>query len=448
MTPLLLAAAAIVVLVTLIVRVRMHAFPALMIVSLGLGLAAGLQPTEVVQAFQQGVGNTLGFIAVVIGLGTFVGALLAESGGSAAVARAAAGLVGERGLPWAVAAVGFVIGLPIFFSVGLVLLFPVVAGIVAATGRPLLTLALPLVAGLSASHGLVAPHPGPLVAIERLGADTGLSVLYGIIAGLPAVALAGPLFLRALPAATLARGHALVPAAAEAPAAAPPSVAVTLATVLLPIALMLGATAVVEVGRGVPLEHGALAAGVGWVVFFGNPAVALLVGALAATEVFGRRRGLDGKALLALAERALFPIASVLLIVGAGGGFGRVLDQAGLGAAITAAVSSLSLSPLVFGWLVAALLRVAVGSATVAITTAAAIVAPLAAASPDANRELLVVALGAGSLIASHVNDGGFWLVKEYLGLDVPTTLRTWTAIETIISVVALGVVLAMDVLL
>lgn len=443
MTPLLLALAAIVVLVVLIVRVRLHAFPALMIVSLGLGLAAGLPPTEVVTAFQQGVGGTLGFIAVVIGLGTFVGALLAESGGTVAVARAAAGLVGERGLPWAVAGVGFVIGLPIFFSVGLVLLFPVVAGLVAATGRPLLTLALPLVAGLSASHGLVAPHPGPLVAIQRLGADTGLSILYGIVASVPAVALAGPLFLRALPAATLARGHAIAPAA-PTPAGAtapPPSVGVTLVTVLLPIALMLGSTLLL-VTAGSTTAPGAAAR---WIGFLGQPAVALLAGTLLATWVFGVRRGLDGKALLGIAERSLFPIASVLLVVGAGGGFGRVLDQAGLGGAITGAVSSLALSPVVFGWLVAALLRVAVGSATVAITTAAAIVAPLVAASPGVNRELLVVALGAGSLIASHVNDGGFWLVKEYLGLDVPTTLRTWTVIETVISVVALGVVLIMD---
>jgi GntP family gluconate:H+ symporter len=442
LTPLLLAAAAILVLIVLVVRVKMHAFPALMIVSLGLGLAAGLDGTAVVNAFLQGVGSTLGFIAVVIGLGTFVGALLAESGGAAAVGRAAVGAVGERGLPWAVAAIGFVIGLPVFFAVGLVLLFPVIVALGATSGRPMLTLLLPLVAGLSASHGLVAPHPGPLAAIARLEADTGLSILYGIAAGVPAFIAAGPLFVRLLPASLLARGAPMAVAAPPTGVAPSPGVALTLATVLLPIALMLVAT-VMATGQGSPSETtgGALAA----VVFLGQPAVALLVGALVATEVFGRRRGLTGTALLGIAERSLFPIASVLLIVGAGGGFGRVLDQAGIGGAITTAVASLSLSPIVFGWLVAALLRIAVGSATVAITTAAAIVAPLLVSAPDTNRELLVVALGAGSLIASHVNDGGFWLVKEYLGLDVPTTLKTWTVIETIISVVALGVALMMD---
>ncbi len=447
MTLLVLAALAIVVLVMLIVRVRMHAFPALMIVSLAMGLGAGLEPTAVVAAFQQGVGNTLGFIAVVIGLGTFVGALLAESGGASVVARAAVGAVGDRWLPWAVATVGFVIGLPIFFSVGLVLLFPVVVGLAATAGRPLLTLALPLVAGLSASHGLVAPHPGPLVAIERLGADTGLSILYGLIAGVPAFAIAGPLFLRALPQSLLTRGAALSSISSPATAINAPSVTITLATVLLPIALMLSSTVVTTVLKGGNLPAASRPL-VTWVVFLGNPSVSLLIGTLVATYVFGTRRGLGGAQLLAIAERALFPIASVLLIVGAGGGFGRVLDQAGIGGAITGAVSSLSLSPLMFGWLVAALLRIAVGSATVAITTAAAIVVPLLAAAPDTNRELLVVALGAGSLIASHVNDGGFWLVKEFFGLDVPTMLKTWTVMETIISVVALVVVLLLDLVL
>ena len=448
MSPLLLAALAIVVLVVLIVRVKMHAFPALMIVSLGLGLAAGLPALAVIAAFQQGVGSTLGFIAVVIGLGTFVGGLLAESGGGSVVARAAVNAVGDRFLPWAVAAVGFVIGLPIFFSVGLVLLFPVVVGLTATSGRPLLTLALPLVAGLSASHGLVAPHPGPLVAIERLGADTGLSILYGLIAGIPAVVVAGPLFLRALPASLLTRG---VPLGAQAPDNStpvdPPGVATTLAAVLLPIALMLGATIATTLA-GEAAVSGTAGTLLATTAFLGSPAAALLLGTVVATYMLGSRRGLDGAQLLAIAERSLWPIASVLLVVGAGGGFGRVLDQAGIGDAITDAVSSLSLSPLVFAWLVASLLRIAVGSATVAITTAAAIVAPMLLTAPDTNRELLVVALGAGSLIASHVNDGGFWLVKEYLGLDVPTMLKTWTVIETIISVVALGVVLVLDTLL
>jgi GntP family gluconate:H+ symporter len=411
-------------------------------VSLALGLAAGLPPVAVVTHFQQGVGSTLGFIAVVIGLGTFIGALLAESGGAVVVARAAVAAVGNRALPTAIALVGFVIGLPVFFSVGLVLLYPVIVGVAAAAGRPLLTLALPLAAGLSGSHGLVAPHPGPLVAIDQLHADTGLSILYGIIAGVPAILVGGPLFLRMLPARLPRRAEGGTPAAAPAAVPNPPGVATTLGIVLLPIVLMLGASAATSVVESTATSN----VGLRTILFLGQPAVALLAGTLLATEVFGRRRGLDGTALLGIAERSLFPVASILLIVGGGGGFGRVLAEAGIGSAITSAVGSLSLSPILFGWLVAAALRIAVGSATVAITTAVAVVLPVVAAAPETNRELLVVALGAGSLIASHVNDGGFWLVKEYFGLDVATTLKTWTVMETIISVVALLVVLLLDV--
>jgi len=437
---LILPVAAVAVLIVLIVRLRMHAFPALMIVSLGLGLAAGLPPTTVAQAFQEGVGGTLGFVAIVIGLGTFAGALLADSGGARVVAHAATRAIGPSRLPWAVAFVGFVVGLPIFFSVGLVLLYPVVAGLAAATARPAAALALPLVAGLSASHGLVAPHPGPLVAIERLGADTGLSILYGILAGIPCTAIAGPLFARhVLPRLRLPLASGIAaPEPERADGAPPPGVAATLATVLLPVVLMLAATVATPRLTGAPAE---------WVGFIGNPAVALLIGTLAAAWVFGYRRGLTGKRLLAIAEESLLPIASVLLVVGAGGGFGRVLDRAGIGGAIVDATASLALSPMILGWLIAAALRIAVGSATVAITTAAAIVAPVAAATPGTSPELLVVALGAGSLIASHVNDGGFWLVKEYLGLDVPTTLKTWTVIETIIAVVGLLAVMVIDVI-
>jgi GntP family gluconate:H+ symporter len=303
---LILPAAAVLVLIVLIVRVRLHAFPALMIVSLGLGLAAGLPPTEVARAFQEGVGGTLGFVAIVIGLGTFAGALLAESGGARVVAHAATRAIGPARLPWAIALVGFVVGLPIFFSVGLVLLFPVVAGLAAATSRPLAALALPLVAGLSASHGLVAPHPGPLVAIDRLGADTGLSIVYGILAGIPATIIAGPIFARrVLPHVSLPFTSDAARREPQPDAAAPPGVAATLATVLLPVALMLAAT-VAE-----PRLAGPAGA---WIAFIGNPAVALLIGTLAASWVFGYARGLGGARLLAIAEASLLPIASVLVI--------------------------------------------------------------------------------------------------------------------------------------
>ena len=441
MLPLIIAFA-IVALIVLIARVRLHAFLALMLVSALTGLAAGLPPAVIASAFQEGVGSTLGFTAVVISLGAIFGKLLADSGGASVVARAITGAFGVDALPWAVAAAGFLIGLPVFFSVGLVLLVPVVWEIASVSGRPFLSLALPLVAGLSASHGLVAPHPGPIAAIERLGADPGKSIVFGILAGLPAMVVAGPLFARfiTLPhSAELKFGPTadrVAPAAPVAPAV--PSASVALGLILLPVFLMLSATiADATLVSGHPLRR--------WIDFCGAPSIAMLIVTLSAYSVFGTRCGRSMKQLAEATESALLPLASVLLIVGAGGGFGRVLDRAGAGQALAASAAGLHVSPLLIGWVVAALLRVAVGSATVAITTAASLVAPVAAAVPGTSRELLVVALGAGSLIASHVNDGGFWLVKEYLGLSVGDTLRTWTVIETILSVVALLVVLLLS---
>lgn len=433
-----LALVAVAALIGLIARVRLNAFVALTVVSAGLGLAAGLPVDAVARAYQDGVGGTLGFIAPVIGLGTIFGRLLEESGGAEVLARRVTRELGPRALPWAVALVGFLVGLPVFFSVGFVLLLPIVISLARASSLPLVSLALPLVAGLSASHGLVPPHPGPLVAIGLLQADAGATIAFAIVAAAPAVAAAlfyarwlGPISA----ASPIAVGRT------PRPPAEAPGVSLTVSMILLPVALMLAATGAPLVAS---LPHGVGAA----IAFGGQPIMALLISTLVAWEVFGRRRGFSLASIARFSEESLAPVAGVLLVVGAGGGFGRVLDQTGVGQAVAQEVGSLHLSPLVFGWMVAALLRVAVGSATVAVTTAAGLVAPLAAASPGLSRELLVVALGAGSLIASHVNDGGFWMVKEYLGLDVPSTLRSWTVIETILSVTALAVVLLMATIL
>jgi GntP family gluconate:H+ symporter len=425
----LLAALAVAAIVVLIARVRLHAFLALTVVSLALGIGAGLPPAAAVRAFQDGVGSTLGFIAIVIALGSMFGKLLAESGAAQIVATTVVSAVGARALPWAVAALGFIVGLPVFFSVGLVLLFPIVVGLAASSGQSLLSLALPLVAGLSASHGLVPPHPGPLAAIDRLGADTGRTILYGMICAVPAAILAGPIAVRLLPLP--ARTEPVATAAASAPLGRSPVFLTSLVTILLPVLLMLSATVA---DFALPQASGIRR----WIDFAGSPAVAMLIATLVAIRVFGTACGFSLGTILKFAEESLGPIASALLVVGAGGGFGRVLDQAGVGSAIAAAAAGLPVPTLVAAWILAGLLRVAVGSATVAVTTAASLMAPIAAADPATNRELLVVALGAGSIVASHVNDGGFWLVKEYLGLDVGQTLRSWTVIETILSIAGL----------
>ncbi len=455
-TLLLIAFAGVALVVLLIVWAKIPAFLALATASLAVGLAARMPLPDITRAFQSGVGDTLGFVAMVIALGTVIGKLLAESGGAVVVSRALANALGERRLDWALMLSGFIIGLPVFFQVGLVLLAPVLFTAQRQTKTPLLRLGLPLVAGLSAAHGLVPPHPGPLAAIERLGADPGRTLFYSLIVGLPVSILSGPLYARYIcrrvhvePGAIAAQfTHGLdhgasfsgdqkvssvAAVASELPPGRTPSLAVTLLTMLLPVLLMLlSALAQIVMADG-QVRRG--------IAFIGSPLAAMLVATIVAIYTFGHACGFTRARLLQFAEESLPPIAGVLLVVGAGGGFGRVLDAAEVDTAIAHAMGGLRLSPLVMGWVIASLLRLSVGSATVSVITAASIMAPLVASMP-VNKELLVVAIGAGSLIMSHVNDGGFWLVKEYLNMSVPQTVATWSIVETIIAVTALAGVL------
>ena len=431
---LLMTLAGVALVVLLITWLKVPAFIALAVGSLFVGLAAGMPLADIPRAFQQGVGNTLGFIAMVIGLGTVIGKLLAESGGAVVVSGALIRALGERRLDWALLFSGFIIGLPVFFQVGLVLLAPVLFTLTRQTGAPLLRLGIPLVAGLSAVHGLTPPHPGPLAAIDQLDADTGRTLFYSLVVALPAAIAAGPLFARIVSSRVTPRAGGMADQLTGTAAGRAPSLAATLTTILLPVLLMmLAALAKATLPDAQPRR---------WIELAGSPLVAMLLATLVAMYTFGRACGFDRARLLKFAEDALPPIAGVLLVVGAGGGFGSVLDTAGVDAAIARAFAGMPLSPLALGWTIAALLRLSVGSATVACVTAASIMAPIATAMPGVDRDLMVVAIGAGSLIASHVNDGGFWLVKEYFNMDVPQTVATWTVLETIVSVTGLACVL------
>lgn len=432
---LLVAFAGVALVVVLITWLRVPAFIALAAGSFVVGVGARMPLGDIPRAFQQGVGDTLGFIAMVIGLGTVIGKLLAESGGAVVVSDALIRALGARRVDWAMLFSGFIIGLPVFFQVGLVLLAPVLFTLTRQTNAPLLRLGIPLVAGLSAVHGLTPPHPGPLAAIERLGADTGRTLFYSLLVALPVAIVSGPVFARVIsPRVNVAGGGMADQLTGRTTAARAPSLAATLTTILLPVLLMLSAA----------LAQATLADGAvrRWMGFAGSPLVAMLLATVVAMYTFGRACGYDRIRLLRFAEEALPPIASVLLVVGAGGGFGRVLDAAGVDTAIAQAMGGLALSPLVLAWVIAALLRLSVGSATVACVTTASIVAPIAAAIPDVNTDLLVVAIGSGSLIASHVNDGGFWLVKEYFNMTVGQTVATWTIMETLVAIAGLGGVL------
>lgn len=441
---LLIALLAVIALIVLIARFKIHPFVALVAVSLAMGAAAGMSPGSLVKAFQDGVGATLGSIAGVVGLGTMLGKMMAESGGAARIATTLIAWFGERRVHWAIMFVAFIVGIPVFFQVGFVLLIPLVFTIARRTGTSLVKVGIPLVAGLSVVHGMVPPHPAAMLAVTTLGADLGRTIFYAILVGLPTAALAGPIYaVWIAPRITLGPENPMarqLEGSASTDTEARPSFALSLFTVLVPVILMLGASAAdVALAAGSPIRSA--------LDFLGSPIVALLLTLLFSFWRLGVARGMSGSRMLAMANDGLAPTAAILLVIGAGGGFNRVLIESGAGKAIADLALRAQVSPVFLAWVVATLVRVATGSATVAMTTAAGIVAPIAAAT-HARPELLVLATGAGSLMLSHVNDSGFWLIKEYFNMTVPQTLATWTAAETIIGVTGLLLTLALSALI
>ena len=448
---LLLAFVAIVGLVLLIAQVKLNAIVSLTLVSLLLGLAAGMEPLKVADSFREGVATTLGNLAMIIGLGTMLGKMLAESGGAQVLAGGITQLFGVKRLDYAVMIAAFVIGVSVFFQVGLLLLGPIAFALARETKTPILRIGLPLAAGLSTAHGLIPPHPGPLAAINILGADVGKTIAWSLLVVGPPVALVtGPFLARwVTPRVPLEIGGLGASASAQPSAPHAPGFGVSLFTVLLPVLLMLLSTAASLIWPEKQFPVGTWQGDVRkWADFIGNPTVAMLIAVLVSFWTFGTRCGLRAGSISTFAEMSLAPAAGVLLVIAAGGGFSKVLNVSGVGDALAAVGSSLHMSPLLLGWLIAAMMRVAVGSATVSVTTAAGIMLPLVHADPHINKELLVLAMGAGSLFLSHVNDGGFWLVKEYFGMDIPQTLKTWTVVETGIACVSIAIILLVNAVL
>jgi GntP family gluconate:H+ symporter len=439
---LLYALGAVGALIVLIARFKVHPFVALIAVSLAMGAAAGMPLGAAVKAFQDGVGGALGFIAVVVGLGTMLGKMMAESGAATRIAATLIDAFGERRVHWAIMVVAFIVGMPVFFQVGFVLLVPLVFTVARRTGMSLVKIGIPLVAGLSVVHGMLPPHPAAMLAVAAYEADVGRTILYGVLVGLPTAALAGPIY-----GAWIAPRIALP---AESPLAAQlegasvehmPGFGISLFTVLIPVILMLLASAAdVALDAASPVRSA--------LHFVGHPIVALLLALLFSFWSLGRVRRFTREQLLKFCNDCLAPTATILLVIGAGGGFNQVLVQSGVGRAIADVAIGSQLSPLLLAWIVAALIRVADPVATVAMTTAAGIVAPLAAAVPGTHAELLVLATGAGSLVLSHVNDAGFWLIKEFFNMTVQQTLKTWTVAETIIGVAGVAFTLLLSLVL
>ncbi|WP_118182191.1 GntP family permease [Paraburkholderia phosphatilytica] len=437
------AVIAIALLILLITRFKVYPFLVLIIVSLLLGLVAGMPMGTIVKSFETGNGNTLGHIAIVVGLGTMLGKMMAESGGAERIATTLIEWFGEKNIHWAMMFVAIIVGLPVFFEVGFVLLIPIAFNVAKRTGKSLLLIGLPMVAGLSVVHGLIPPHPAAMLAVQAYHADIGKTIAYGLIIGIPTAIVAGPLFALLIHRTVKLPEHnalaaQFIQAEDKEHQRELPSFGITLLTILLPVILML-------IGSWADLVFAPKTLPNDLLKFVGNSDVALLIAVLVSFWTFGAKRGFTKEQIQKFCGDCLAPIAGITLIVGAGGGFGRVLMDSGISKEIINVATSAHLSPLMFGWMVAALIRLATGSATVAMTTACGIVAPIVTTGAVQVRpELLVLATGSGSLIFSHVNDGGFWLIKEYFGMTVGQTFKTWSLCETIISLLGLALTFAL----
>ena len=418
---------AILLLLTLITILKIHPFVSLLVVSFWVGLFSGMPLTKIAEAVQAGFGNTLGFIGIVLGLGTMLGKLLEESGGAERIARTLIDFMGPKRVHWAMFIVAFIVGIPVFFQVGFVLLIPLIFTITKELGIPSLRVGLPMLAGLSVVHGILPPHPAALASVDIYKADIGKTILYGLFVGLPSAILAGPLFATLLAPRFAGFNDVRVTelSARKDIPASQPSFFATLFTILLPVMLLMLATYADVYMAKTDTWYSIFK-------FVGNPITALLIALLVSFYTFGTARGMTFLQIQKHGDASLLLIASILLILGAGGAFSKVLIESGAGNYIAELAKQFHLNPIVFGWLVATLIRVATGSATVAMTTAAGIVAPLTLQT-GVSPELMVLSTGGGALMLSHVNDAGFWLIKEYFGMSLRLTFLTWTVLETIL---------------
>lgn len=436
---LLITMLAIVIVILGVAWWKWHAFISLTVASLFLAIMSGLSMDKIVQAYETGVGTVLGHLVGILALGTILGKMMSDSGAGNQVANFFVRVFGEKRLPWAMLLSGFIIGIPVFFDVGVVMLLPLVITIYKSIKTNILLIGLPVIAGLSIVHGLVPPHPGAMTAIGIYNADIGKVLIYALIISLPAAIIAGPLFAKWISKRVVPEGEPELLSEHVAPDKLP-STGISFFVILLPVVLMVLAV----VAPFLPIPDGLMK----FLAFIGNSVIALLISCFAAFFFLGYRQGMNKQLINKLSHECLLPVGSIILIIGAGGGFKQILIESGVGTSIAEMAQHLSLSPLVLAFLVAGLIRIATGSATVALTTAAGIVSPIIGHMTGVNLELLVIATGAGSLMFSHVNDAGFWMVKEYLGLSVKETFKTWTVLETLLSFLAFGTAMLIDIFL
>jgi len=418
---------------------KVNAFIAFLLVSLFVGLAEGLGIKEVVEAIQNGIGETLGYLVIILGLGAMLGKLVADSGAAQSITSRLIATFGKKNVQWAVVITGFIVGIPMFYTVGFVILVPLVFTIAASTGLPLLYVGLPMLTSLSVTHGFLPPHPAPTAISDIFGADMGKTLLYGVIVAIPAILVAGPFFARTIKHIKATPLKEFV-AAKVLPESELPAMGISVFTALLPVILIAAGT----LSELLLPETSWLRYGLS---FLGDPVIAMLVSVLVAIYTLGLQRGRKMKEVMGSVSSAVAGITMVLLIIAGAGGLKQVLIDSGVSEYIGDLLKASSWSPIVLAWGIATLIRVCVGSATVAGLTAAGIVLPLVQ-DTVVIPELMVLAIGSGSLMLSHVNDGGFWLFKEYFNLSIKDTLRTWTVMETMVGIMGLLGVLTLNAVL
>ncbi|EGQ1713546.1 gluconate:H+ symporter [Staphylococcus pseudintermedius] len=441
--PLLSVAIAIIVLLILIMKLQLNTFVALVITAMVTGILLGMPFDKIVATIETGMGGTLGHIALIFGLGAMLGKLLADGGGATQIADTLIAKLGKKYVQWAMVIASFIIGIALFFEVGLVLLIPLVFTIAKRMNVSQLKIGMPMVTALSVTHGFLPPHPGPVVIAKELGANIGEVLLYGFIVAIPVTIIAGPVFAkiapRLTPTAFQREGDiSSLGATKSFKDEELPSFGLSTFTALLPVLLMLFATLWQLISGHEGKAHNTLES---MIYFIGSAGTAMLIAVVFAVFSMGIRRGIPTKQVMNTLTQAIYPIGMMLLIIGAGGAFKQVLIDGGVGGAIEKIFTDVNISPILLAWLVAAILRLALGSATVAAISTTGIVLPMLQTA-DVNLALVALAIGAGSIFCSHVNDAGFWMFKEYFGLTVKETFLTWSLIETMISVSGLVLVL------
>ncbi|HVN57948.1 MAG TPA: gluconate:H+ symporter [Bacteroidales bacterium] len=436
---LMMVAGAIVLLLLLIIIFRLNAFISFIIVSVLLGLCSGLPAGTVAGSIQKGIGETLGSLVMILGFGAMLGKLVADSGAASRITSLLIKLFGIKNIQWAMVLTGFIVGIPMFYNVGFVVLIPLVFTVAESTGLPLLYVGVPMLASLSVTHGFLPPHPSPTAIAGMFGADIGKTLLYGTIIGLPSIAVAGPFFSR-----TLKKIHAtpikdFVSTEGNQEKSSPGSL-ISIVTTLMPV-ILIGLSSIALI----IFPHAAYISPL--FRFLGDPVIAMLLSLLLAVWLLGIARGRKMDELMESLAHSVSSVTMILLIIAGAGGFKQVLIDSGISDKIASLLGNSGLSPLFLAWSIAALIRVCVGSATVAGLTTAGIVLPLATGG-TVNKELLVLAIGAGSLTLSHVNDGGFWMFKEYFNLSVKETFMSWTVMETLVSILGLGGILLLNMII